>query len=257
MDNQEPVLQTWSEAPQDARSRRVQAALVACAILALPVFYLVHYYIFPGHVLATSAAAAAQASPEARLNLAASLLQNNQPMRALPLLESLVAEQPGNSIAWNDLGVAHIMLQEYAMGIAACQKALALNPSFQLARNNLKWAEDEQRKTQVTLAHTEQTDPTARDRAFYVSEGMNFLHAGNYDQAIAAWQRALQIDPRDAVSANDIGVALMYKHQPAAALRWFQRALTLAPEMQLAKNNLAWAQDELRKSAAARSSHAR
>jgi hypothetical protein len=37
-------------------------------------------------------------------------------------------------------------------------------------------------------------------------------------------------------------MAAMLNKQPAEAIPWFQRAIELDPTMQLAKNNLAWAE---------------
>ena len=73
------------------------------------------------------------------------------------------------------------------------------------------------------------------------------LHAGEYDQAIQAWQRTLKIDPKSALAANNIGTAYMFKNEPATAISWFGKALALDPTLQIAKNNSAWARSEIAK----------
>ncbi len=242
---------------------RVIAIVAACAILALPVGYLVVYYGMPDQVSANvqDAAAPAQSiaaleeivrtnpSIDNRVNLSVALIQSNQPGRAIPILDAVVTEDANNALAWNNLCVANTMQKAFDIAIKECNNALRIKPEFQLARNNLKWAEDENRKAVEALATQEQVAPASRDSDSYLAEGLNFFSIGSYDQAIKAWRRALELNPRSALAANNIGTALMLKKQIADAIPWFEKAITLDPTLQIAKNNLAWAHDELAKTA--------
>jgi len=188
-------------------------------------------------------------TPTNRINLSQAYINANAPGRAVPVLQTLLASDPNNSIAWNNLCVAHTLLQEYMPAIDACNHALQIDPNYQLAKNNLKWTQQEKQKTVESLAAQEQTAPTDRNSSFYLAEGLTQLHLGDYDQAIKAWQIALQRDPSNALAANNIGTAYMMKQQPATAVTWFQKAIALDPSLQIAKNNLAWANGELNKPA--------
>lgn len=254
--------------PRATGRARWSAILTAAAVLALPVAYLVSYYAFPGSASADASGIAAPAigtSPpahvqpavastsnaDAQINQSLSYIRANQPGRALPILDAVVAQDPHNAVAWNNRCVAHTMLMLYAAGIADCERALRIDPGFQLAKNNLKWAQDELAKTQQAVAQQEQTGLPARNEQFYLQEGLNFLHIGSDDQAIKAWQRALSLNPKSAVAANNLGTAYMEKHDPKTASTWFSRAIELDPTLQIARNNLAWAQSELAHSASA------
>ena len=195
--------------------------------------------------------AAARSNPTSanQINLSQAYINNNAPGRAVPVLQGLLASDPNNLIAWNNLCVAHTLLQEYIPAMDACNHALQIDPGYQLARNNLKWAQNERQKAVEALAAQEQTAPTDRNSGFYLAEGLSQLHLGDYDQAIKAWQIALQRDPNNALAANNIGTAYMMKQQPATAITWFQKAIALDPSLQIAKNNLAWANSELNKPA--------
>jgi tetratricopeptide (TPR) repeat protein len=239
--------------------RRVTAVLSACAILALPVGYLLVYYGFPGQVSANAQDAPTQSistleetvrtnpTIDNRVNLSVAYIQANQPGRAIPILDSVVAKDTNNALAWNNLCVANTMQRAYDIAIKDCINAVRIKPDFQLARNNLKWAEDEDRKAIETLATQEKVAPASRNSSSYLAEGLNFFSVGNYDQAIKSWRRVLELDPKNALAANNIGTALMLKKQTSEALPWFQKALSLDPTLQIAKNNLAWAHDELAK----------
>jgi Flp pilus assembly protein TadD len=73
---------------------------------------------------------------------------------------------------------------------------------------------------------------------------MHFLHLGDADKAINSWQRVLLLESHNAIAANKIGVAFMAKNQPAEAMTWFVKAAEWDPSMQIAKDNMAWAQQE-------------
>jgi len=187
--------------------------------------------------------AAVKTSPTAanRLDLSRAYINAGQPEHAILILLSLVAEDKNNALAWNNLCVANILQQAYTAAVENCNRAIALEPNNQLARNNLRWAEDEQKKAISDLVGGEKTPSASRDAAFYVDEGLSQLNAGHTDAAIASWQRALDLDPRNALAANNIGDAYMVKKQPDTALQWFLKASLLDPTLQLAKNNMVWA----------------
>jgi protein O-mannosyl-transferase len=245
--------------PMQSSARRTVAILAACAILALPVAYLALHKasstpeaVSPpapavSNIATLEAAVRANPTVDNRINLSQAYINGNDPVHAITVLQAVIAADPNNLIAWNNLCVAHVMQQDYRSALEECKRAVQIGPTFQLAANNLKWAQDENDKTLKALATMEQTPPAARDAKFYLAEGLDYLHVGNYDQAIKAWQSALGVDPKNALAANNIGDAYMLKKQPANALQWFQRSLTIDPSLQIAKNNAAWANDEISK----------
>jgi tetratricopeptide (TPR) repeat protein len=180
-------------------------------------------------------------TPANRLDLSRAYINAGQPQHAILLLLSLVAEDKSNALAWNNLCVANILQQAYTAAVENCNRAIALEPNNQLARNNLRWAQDEQKKAISDLVGGQKPPPALRDAAFYVDEGLSQLNAGQTDAAIASWQRALELDPRNAIAANNIGDAYMVKKQPETALQWFLKASLIDPTLQLAKNNMVWA----------------
>lgn len=80
------------------------------------------------------------------LELSAKYINNNTPEKSIPILEKVINSNPSSAVAYNNLGVAYIMLKKFEKGKQACEKALQIDPNFELAKNNLKWAIDEIRK---------------------------------------------------------------------------------------------------------------
>jgi tetratricopeptide (TPR) repeat protein len=257
----EPIKADPPQESKPATLRSIIAIVIVCAILLLPALYLFLHHsssVAAGMTQPVAAPAqdiaaletAARVSPtiDNRINLSRGYINANTPGRAIPVLLTVVAADPNNLLAWNNLCVAHTLVQDYKTALDDCHRAVQIDPTFQLAKNNLKWAGDEDQKAIDALAKLEQTPPADRDSKFYLAEGLSFLHTGDNDQAIKAWQRALDLDPTNTDAANNIGVAYMAMKQPASALKWFQKAAALDPSLQLAKNNIAWAQGELAKS---------
>ncbi len=185
-----------------------------------------------------------QASPtnDNRVNLSIAYIHGGMAPRAIPILQSVVAEDKSNVVAWNDLCVAHTLQRDYDRAIEECDKALLISPTFQLARNNRQWAQSEKNKS---LGVKEGGfSPVSRDAAFYVEDGLKQYKLGFYDQAIVSWQHALELDPSNALAENNLGTAYMLKKHPEIAIGLFNKAIALDSTLQIAKNNLAWAQQE-------------
>jgi tetratricopeptide (TPR) repeat protein len=167
----------------------------------------------------------------------------NRPGKSIEPLKLAISLNPTSSVAYNNLGCAYTMLMQYQDGIDACTKALQLDSSFQLAKNNLKWANDEKTKTLAVIQAQENTPENQRDVKFYINYGLNYQKIGQYDKSIAIWNKVFEKEPTNADAMNNIGVAYMLKNSTDNAIAMFQKAIATNPENTLAKNNLAWAED--------------
>jgi Tfp pilus assembly protein PilF len=138
------------------RSRLLVAAGCVAVFLALPA-----YLVF-AHPLSTTSPSPATAlstvqsatpsfaaleeevrrnpSVNAKINLSLAYINGGASERSIPLLLSVVAQDSQNVVAWNNLCVANTLQRSYDLAIRACQNAIALQPNFQLAKNNLAWA---------------------------------------------------------------------------------------------------------------------
>jgi|GEM_PF-3232024 len=79
-------------------------------------------------------------------------LKSGQPQRAILLLSDAQRIDSKNESIQNNLCVAYTGLGRYDDAIAACNFALLLRADFQLARNNLAWAQSERARTQTTAS---------------------------------------------------------------------------------------------------------
>jgi Tfp pilus assembly protein PilF len=134
------------------RSRLLVAAGCVAVFLTLPAYLVLTH---PLSATSPSPSTAPSATPSfaaleeevhrnpsvsAKINLSLAYINGGAAERSIPLLLSVVAEDSQNAVAWNNLCVANTLQRSYDLAIRACQNAIALDPNFQLAKNNLAWA---------------------------------------------------------------------------------------------------------------------
>jgi len=178
------------------------------------------------------------------VNLSMAYINNKMPGRSIDYLKQAISLEPKSAIAYNDLGVAYILLQQYQNGLDACNKALELDPAFQLAKNNIAWGTDEKNKVLAAIKMQEGQPEAKRDVAFYMDYGLNYFKVGDYTRSIEIWNKVFTIDPKNTGALNSIGTAFMMKDQIDDAIALFKKASEMEPANQIAKNNLAWALGE-------------
>lgn len=81
-------------------------------------------------------------------------LAKDQPQRALEMLLEAERIDPKNALVQNNLCVAYINLSRHDAAIAACNAALVLDKNFQLARNNLGWAQSARAEAALAASAT-------------------------------------------------------------------------------------------------------
>jgi tetratricopeptide (TPR) repeat protein len=89
-------------------------------------------------------------SPEAlATQLAAGLraLAEREPARALDIFRQMERATPGDPKVHNNLCVALNELGRYSEAVSSCKEAIALDPGFTLAKNNLAWARAQRDRT--------------------------------------------------------------------------------------------------------------
>jgi tetratricopeptide (TPR) repeat protein len=133
-----------------------------------------------------------------------------------------------SAVAYNNICIARMKLEEYEQAAAACNKALRLAPGYQRAWNNLGW---------VYEKVVERT-PTA---GAYLNLSVVRYWQGRLDQSVAASRQALELEPNNAIAHNNICAALAKDGKWKRAIRECETALTIDPEYERAKNNLQWA----------------
>src|SRR5256885_7265919 len=87
--------------------------------------------------------------------------------------------------------------------------------------------------------------------ASYSKAGTEFARQKSWDQAIADYRKALELEPNDALIHYNLALALKYKGEPRDAVAEFQTALRLKPKWADAEYGLGAAFYDLHDKAAA------
>jgi uncharacterized protein (TIGR02996 family) len=140
-----------------------------------------------------------------------------------------LAIDPKLATAYNNIGASYAGLLQWKDAVHNEQEAVRLDPTLQIAQNNLK-------------LYSQQAAglPAVQSAADYLNESLTLNQAGKYDESIAAARHALKIDPAMAEAWNNIAAddESLYRWDDAIAAA--RKAIALKPDFQLAKNNLAW-----------------
>jgi hypothetical protein len=73
------------------------------------------------------------------IDMARQMLDKNEARESLPLLQRSEELKPDAFAVHNNLCVAYGMLGQRDDAVVACERAVEINPSSQLAKNNLNW----------------------------------------------------------------------------------------------------------------------
>lgn len=76
------------------------------------------------------------------LNLSLYYFQGKLYQESVKMAEKVISINPKNIAAYNNLCAANIMLGDFDKAIEVANKALEIDPNYQLTKNNLQWAKD-------------------------------------------------------------------------------------------------------------------
>ena len=85
-------------------------------------------------------------NPDLYIELSEKLYLNNQYEKAIDVCIQLLKFAPNNKLAYNNMCASYNQLKEWDLAKTACQNALTIDPNFQIAKNNLNWANRELNK---------------------------------------------------------------------------------------------------------------
>lgn len=164
------------------------------------------------------------------------LIQARQWGRAVGILEKALSLIDYDPEPWDNLGIAHMKLGEYAKSLEYFEKALSVDGAFALAYGNMG-------AVRLTMYLEEGRKPEDLDAAMasfqraaalnpnqnltFRGLGYAFRTAGRDDEAAAAWEKAIAIDPTDDFSTLNLGLVCFEKGDKPRARRLLEKYLAL------------------------------
>lgn len=164
------------------------------------------------------------------------------------LRELLKAEKmnPEDPFIQNDLGLCYLNKQRISEAIVHFKKAVALKPDFAPARNNLGTAYLALKEWDTAIAIFKEISQDALYATPHYplsNIGLAYYHKGEYNTALVYYKKALKIQENFVNALRGAGRTYLAMHQGHMALRYFERAVDIAPKspeihFELAEANL-------------------
>ncbi|HEX8129718.1 MAG TPA: tetratricopeptide repeat protein [Pyrinomonadaceae bacterium] len=219
-----------------ARARRTRPQLAACRGIFCCCLFL---------LLCQPARVAAQAKPEGGGGAAAAtararaleLFAEGKHLEALPLLEQAAEANPADGAVLQHLAFA-LITKSYTLPDAAARKAMRFRARAILLRQvelgyNVVVAQSLIGKIAPDGGEDDAFSPRAEVNKA-MREGETFFASRQYDKALAAYERALALEPKLYEAALYIGDVYFLQKDWPKMTEWYARAVAIDPERETA-----------------------
>jgi tetratricopeptide (TPR) repeat protein len=150
-----------------------------------------------------------------------------------------LALEPDYADAHNNLGIALAAQGRMDDAVAHFKRAIALKPDYADAHQNLGLALAAQGRVDDAVVHFERAVALKPDYAdAHHNLGIARAAQGRIDDAVAHYERALELKPNYADAHNNLGAARAAQGRIDDAIARYERALELKPNYADAHNNL-------------------
>jgi predicted O-linked N-acetylglucosamine transferase (SPINDLY family) len=158
------------------------------------------------------------------------------------IYRQILAVEPNNVDAWNNLGVALQQSRRWRDAEMAFRRALQLQPNFPNALGNLGECLRTQRRLGEAidvLARSVQLDPENPDLQYNYGTALD--DAKRHEEAIAALQKSIAIRPTYPLAFVNLAASLMARDRYSEGVEALEKAIELDPKNPMSVNNLAHA----------------
>ena len=148
-------------------------------------------------------------------NLALTYLTQGQWPEAILLYQKsieLLESDRDKALSWNGLGNAYRCMDDYANAVAAYQRAAELDPETSGIRDR---------------ADNFQSNPAPRDAKALNDLGELLLQTGATDKAVAAFQKAIELEPKSGRAHSNLARALAGRGSFGEAVPLYEKAISL------------------------------
>lgn len=193
---------------------------------------------------AKKVAAEMPTSPEIQMLIGEMAIRKGDYAEALGYLERATKGLPGNPDGWALLGRAYHYNRRFDEAADAYKKAVALTPLNVGYRTTLGLILGQAGELEEGLAELTKvtSTPGYKDAAGWVNLGWIYRNMNRADESIAAYKKALELDPKQEQAALGLGWAYQYTKNYDLAIAAYNQAIAIDPKEAAADANIgiAW-----------------
>lgn len=184
-------------------------------------------------------------SYENHIALGLKLSETGQSPEAIAMYKKATEINADGPLAWSNICAEFNKQNKFADALPNCEKAVALDATFVLAQNNLKFAKDSLAalKTTAVAKKTEVLANTKATSQDFINVGMELFNARELDSSVSVWGRVKKSDPLFAMAQNNIASSYILLEKFESAETALGEALKLDPANTLFMNNKKWLED--------------
>jgi tetratricopeptide (TPR) repeat protein len=174
-------------------------------------------------------AAGGVASPDIERLIGEDAVRRQDYSGAIPFLEKATKGLPGNPDGWALLGRAYHAMGRYDDAAEAYKKAVDLAPQNLNYRSTYGLILGQAGELDQGLAELQKvtSTPGYKDAAGWTNLGWIYRNLNRPQESIAAYQKALELDPKEGQAALGLGWAYSYTKDYDKAIRAYNRAIQI------------------------------
>ena len=174
-------------------------------------------------------------------NRGSSLSSLDQPQEALSCFEQSLKLDPDSALSHYSRGNILIQLGRYDEALAQLETAIKMSPNFSFAHYKKAEVLDEMGRYEEMLPIFDQVlalGDVPPSQPIY-AQGLTFIKLERNDEALACFDRCVELAPGDAVAWCDRGNALSRLGRADEAKESYRRSLQLEPSRKITQSNMA------------------
>ena len=171
------------------------------------------------------------ASSEAYTGLGEVYASMNRPAEAETSLRQAIGLHPGDWSAYNELGNYLFRQGRFLEAAQQYQYVVGLNYANSDAHSNLGTSYMMAGELTTALSAFEKSLEIATRANTYTNLGLLHYYLGQFDEAVANHERAVEIEPNDYLARSNLGDALWISGDRESARRAYEAALTRASDV--------------------------
>lgn len=149
--------------------------------------------------------------------------------------------------AYSNYGVALMMVGNFIKAKENFEKAIAIEPTFTLGKQNLEWSDKEIKRVEKFVEENKNLEINETNFNKLITLTTEYQKINRLSESKDLCNRLIAFKPKNADAMNNLGVCFMLENNYAQALQTFEFADKLNPNP-LTKANMGWAKAELLKS---------